>query len=394
MRILHLLDPSHCADEGLLACAAAHRSITSARHHTWIIGTQADEDRCWSHGLLTTDRVLPRRSLPLTRDPVVLAIRRLRGARERAGALTPDLIQCWSLDAMHIARAAFGTGPGSPARCAVIARPPIAPQRSHASDSDLATGREVLLAYDHATRTALAPLLSRHGNDAADRWLPTIRLISPPAFERGGPITMDRVALRASLALKPADIVISLLADPPSLADAHRLCFAIGVLRAVGHRTVLLLRRGARHDRRAVAYLTAHSRRWGMVIANLSLAQLAIAADLAVIDNIPNPDGTTFPTCGPVGASLALSIGLPIATFPGVLPHWPVLSVPSSSLGRLAVPISNYLENPQTRLDCAASARTFCDRARAARGFETTLAAVWREQLNVPSSDAAPTLIR
>ena len=394
MRILHLLDPAHCADEGLLACAASQRTITSAQHHTWIIGTQANEDRCWSYGILTTDRVSPRRSLPLTRDCVVLSLRRLRAARERAGAGAPDLIQCWSLDALHIARAVFGTGPGSPARCAVIARPPLAAQRSHASDSDLATGREVLLAYDHPTRHALAQLLSRDGPSAANRWLPTIRLIAPPAFEHGGPIALDRAALRLTLGLKPADTAIALLADPPSLGDAHRMCFALGVLRAVGHRTVLLLRRGARHDRRAAAYLGAHSRRWGLVIADLSLPQIATVADLAVIDNIPHPDGTTSPTCGPVGAALSLSMSLPIATFPGVLPHWPVLSAPSSSLGRIAIPISNYLENPQARTDSGASARGFCDRARAARGFETTLAAVWREQLNVPSAGPAAALIR
>lgn len=393
MRVLHLLDPAHCADEGLLACAASTRTITGAKHHAWIIGAEADELRCWSLGILTTDRVSPRTALPCTRDPTVLAIKRLRAARERAGAPAPDLIQCWSLDALHIARAVFGTGPGAPARCAVIARPPRAAPRSRPSNSDLATGREVLLAYDHSTRRALAPLLSRPGAATADRWLPAIRHIAPPAFDHGGPVALDQAALRNALGLDPRDIAIALLADPPSLADAQRACFALGVLRAVGHRTVLLLRRGARHDRRAAAYLAAHSRRWGLVMAELSLAQLTTAADLTIIDSIPTSIGPN-PTCGAVGASLALSAGLPIFTFPGVLPGWPVLAARSSSLGRIALPISNYLENLQIRLDFAAAARAFCDCSRAAGAFQSTLAAVWREQLNVPSSDVSPTLVR
>lgn len=394
MRVLHLLDPAHCADEGLLACAAAMRSIPAAQHHAWIVGSEADEQRCWALGILTTDRVPARRSIVPGCDPDIIGLGRLRAARERAGSPAPDLVQCWSLDGLHLARAIFGLGPGAPARCAVVARPPRAPQRSLPPDSDLATGREVLIAYDHPTRHALAPLLSRDGGSHADRWLPAIRSIAAPAFEPGGPITIDRAALRDSLGLKPGEIAIALLADPPSRADAHRISFALGVLRAVGHRTVLLLRRGATLERRAAAYVAAHSRRWGLTIADLSLPQLAIAADLAIIDDAPSPNGSTTPSCGPVAASLALCMALPIVTFPGVLPGWPVLAAPSSALGRLAVPISSYLENPQIRIDFAASARSFCDRTRAASSFQHTLAAIWREQLNVPSSDVAPTLVR
>lgn len=394
MRVLHLLDPADCADEGLLACAEAMCTIPGAQHHAWIVGSEADEQRCWSLGILTTDRVPPRRSLVPGRDPDIIGLRRLRVAREQAGSPTPDLVQCWSLEALHLARAVFGSGPGAPARCAVVARPPRTPQRSLPSDSDLATGREVLIAYDNPTRRALAPLLARDGASQADRWLPTIRLIDPPAFEPGGPVTLDRTALRHSLGLKPEEIVIALLADPPSRADAHRISFALGVLRAVGHRTVLLLRKGATLERRAAAYVAAHSRRWGLTIADLSLAQLAIAADIAIVDDAPSPDGTTTPTCGPVAAALATSMALPIITFPGVLPGWPGLAAPSTSLGRLAVPLSSYLENPRIRTDFAASARSFCDRARAAGSFQHTLAAIWREQLNVPSSDVSPALVR
>ena len=50
MRILHLLDPAICGDEGLIAChhlISSHARTTShispITHDTWILGTSADE---------------------------------------------------------------------------------------------------------------------------------------------------------------------------------------------------------------------------------------------------------------------------------------------------------------------------------------------------------------
>jgi hypothetical protein len=392
--VLHLLDPANCGDEGLLACAAAMRGMADVRHHAWIVGTEADERRCWSLGIITTDRVIPRRCAGPLRDETTTALRRLLAACRTHQSLDPELVQCWSLDALHLARRVFGTGAESPARCAVVARPPEAAQRSTPSDSDLATGREVIAAYDHATRRAVAPLMSGAGEDEAGRWLPTIRMLAAPAFEPGGPVAVDRAAVRRSLGVKPEETIVSLLADPPGAGDAQRMVFAMGVLNAIGHRTVSLVRSGARQDRRAAAYLAAHSRRWGLVLADLSLAEAIGASDVCVVDHVPDEHGIALPTCGPVGASLALAMGVPIVTFPGVLAGWPVLAARSASLGSVSGPIRELLENPRVRVEHAAGVRGWCDRARAAQGFERTLAAIWAEQLNVPSSPQTASYVR
>ena len=378
MRILHLLDPASCADEGLLACAAA--LAIDADHECWLIASGPDERRAWELGIHSTDRVTPRPRPMLIRDPTVAALKHLHAARP---ANAPDLIQCWSPGALHLARRVFGACPGAPARCAVALRPPTRRQLSTPADSDLATGREVAVAFDEPTRAALAPLLSRAGPADAARWRPTIRLLHPPAFAPGGPIALDRAALRASLNIAPSDTVVCLLADPPALGDAARMTFAAGVVLAAGHRTVSLIRRDTINDRRAARYTRAHSRRWGLILADLSLPELLGASDIALIDA---PSGV--PTCGPVAASLALSMAVPIVTFPGVLPGWPVLRAPSDALGRIAVPIVELLESPHLRADLAARARSWSDHARASNAFPETLAAIWREQLNIPAPSA------
>ncbi len=382
-----------CGDEGLLACAAS--LFIDASHECWLIATAAQERRAWDLGINTTERVTPRLRVRLIRDGTIAALKRLRDAR---ASWEPELIQCWSLDAMHLARRVFGCGPGAPARCAVVLRPPGigggggvgGAQRSAPADSDLATGREVLVAMDGPTRAAIAPLISRAGAIEAARWLATIRLVDPPCFAQGGPVAIDRAALRTSLGIQQGETVVSTLADPPSLGDANRMAFASGMAMATGHRTISLIRRGAKGDRRAVRYVRSHGHRWGLVVANLSLPEMLACSDMTVIDA---PDGV--PSCGPVAASLALSMAVPIVAFPGVLPGWPVLHGPSMSVGRLAVPIAQILESSQTRVEMAALARSWCDHARASKGFHGTLAAIWREQLNVPvSSVDVPHVVR
>lgn len=393
MRVLHLLDPAVCGDEGPLACATAvHATREGARdfsHHVWLIGRDSDERRCWSLGLLTTDRVHPRPCAFVGPDPTVRALRRLRAARAgRSPEWPPDLIQCWSLSGLRIARSVFGAGTGSPARCAVLLRPPERVPSS-ATDSGLATGREVIATIDESTRRAAATVLGGSRLHNADRWLPAIRLLAPPAFPPGGPASVDRAALRQMLGLHDSDVAIALLADPPDRADAQRLAFALGVVSAVGRRATLLVRSGSSSERRAAAYLLAHQRRWGMVAADLSLPELLGACDMAVIDASQNSGPNATPTCGPTAVSLAVSMGVPVVSPTPFFRGWPVLAAPSRSLGGLAAPIREYLENASVRTELAARRRAFCQRLRSDAGFSGVLHAIWREQLNL-SSPAPP----
>lgn len=376
MRILHLLDPAHCGDEGLLCAAGLMRGSGAypTHHEAWLLGGEHDERRAWSLGIPTTDRIHPR-----AHADALPGLRRLWAARRAASA--PDIVQCYSLHALRLARAVFGV-----ARVALITRPPLdARTFTPASDLELASGREVIAAFDEATRRSLAPLVGVGGHQDAARWLPTIRLLEPPAFGHGGPVAVDRAAIRESLGLDPADVAIAWLADPPAAIDAAHVAYSGAVLHATGHRAVSLVRRGARDERRAAAYLRTHARRWGMLLVDCSLPELLGAADVCVVET--SPAAATHPRltpCGPVAASLALSMGVPIAAARGTFlteagSDWPAQPAISGAPGRIAVPIAAILEVASLRIGLASAARAWCDRARALDAFGTTLYDLWAE---------------
>jgi hypothetical protein len=255
---------------------------------------------------------------------------------------------------------------------------------------DSATGRgETICALDPRTRRAIAPLIG--APDDALRWGPAIRLLEPPAFSPGGPIALDRADVRARLGLEPADVVLVLLADPPGAADAQAMMFAAGVLHALGHRVVCLIRRGARQERRAAAYLRAHAHRWGLILADLSLPELIAAGDVGVVDRVHLAAEADSPTCGPLAVGLALSMGLPIAAAPDLFladpsaagEAWPVRQALSRSPGRVAVPLADILESRALRVDLAAAGGGWCERALGRDGFRSALTGVWAEAAGV-----------
>lgn len=345
MRILHLLDPAHCGDEGLL-CAADLIERPGAEHECWLLGSERDERRAWSLGIPTTTRVHPR-----ARHGALSGLRRLWHDRRDHGG--PDVVQCYSPSALGLARSVFDV-----ARVAVLARPPLdARSLRRASDDD--PGREVIAAFDEPTRRSIGA-----GS----------RLVDPPAFGPGGPVAVDRRSLRASLGLAPTDIALAWLADPPGAIDAMHVAYCGGVLMAAGHRTVSLLRRGARQERRGAAYLRAHGRRWGMLLADCSLPELIGAADACVVDVSPGA------TCGPVAASLALSMGVPIGAARGTFltepgSEWPVQPAISGAPGRIAVPIAAILEVPSLRANLTSAGRAWGDRT----GFGRAMSDLWAE---------------
>jgi hypothetical protein len=379
MRILHLVDPATCGDEGILACAAAiapgPAPAYPTTHDVWIIGDEHAERRAWSLGISSTSRIHPRGATSGRRE-FLGGLRRLWSARRES--FVPHIVQCYSLDTFRAARACFG-GPASPARIAVLPRSPIGPARHQpASDLDLASGREVIATFDDADRHRLAPLIG-HPDDAA-RWLPTIRLLDPPAFQPGGPIELDRTTIRESLGLDPADVALAWLADPPAAIDAMHAAYSSGVLHAAGHGTVSLVRHGSRQERRSAAYIRTHSRRWGMLLVDLSLPELLAAADVCVIE----ADAQAASTCGPIAASLALSMNVPIAaglrTFATRSESpWPAQPAISPAPGRIAVPIAAILEVESLRVGLASAARAWSDAARARDGFRSTLHDLWAE---------------
>jgi len=395
MLIRHVLDPAACGDEGLLCCADAmgirEAEGTDIRHECVLIGDSAAERRAWGFDIRTTDRVTPRRIAG--RSPLLRSICRLDAARSSRSEQRPDIIQSWSLDAASLARSLYPSGPDAPARVAVIPRTPLdRPTRDAAPDSDLATGREIFAALDDTARGAIAPLISLAGSREADRWLPTIRSLEPPIFDRalGASVFPPRSETRAALGLAPNETVIGVLADPPRAADAERAMFTAGVLFAAGRRSTWLIRRGARHERRAAEYLRSHAHRWGMALADITLPELIAASDLCVIDAVPQHDGLPLATCGPTAIAVTLAAGIPVVASPGAASprdQMPIAFASIPALGRTAVPIALLLESSAARSDLAAAARTWVAQARARNGFASTLASIWLEAANIPSSE-------
>lgn len=382
MHILHLLDPAHCGDEGLLACHHLAQSVHDPadllpppRHECWLIGSHDDERRAWSFCIPTADRIHPRRF-----DGARVGLTRLLRARN----INPDIVHCWSLPTLLLARAAFGDDDSAPMRIAIFPNVPAGLEPGYASAIDGGErAREIVCTLDEPARQSLAPILGV--SLIENRWAPPLRLLEPPAFKPGGPLPTDREALRAALGLTPADSVVAALADPPDSLDAMNAAFAGGVLNAIGHRTVFLLRRGGHHERRGAAYTRAHGRRWGSILADLSLHELLAAADIAVVDHAHGSRG--LPACGPIAINLAISMGIPIASAPGLFTAlrassgqaWPIRIGNSAASGRIAVPLADLLGNPALRIQLAAEARTFADTARARNGFRTGIARLWEE---------------
>jgi hypothetical protein len=387
MHILHLLDPARCGDEGILACRASAAAASPddpsppQRHEFWIIGSAADERRARTLGICTSDRIHPR-----ARAGAGRALRTLIRTR----AVFPDIVQAWSLDALELARECFGDRDG-PARVAVISHtPPAGPSSPPADERTSRAAHEVICTFDRATCAWLAPA-------GTASWGPSINLLEAPAFPPGGPLAIERAALRNRLGLDGSDIAVAVLADPPGALDAAGAMFTAGVLHALGHRTVFLIRRGARHERRAAAYQRAHARRWGMLLCDLLLPELLAAADVALIERAA-PHGDS-PTCGPVALSLALSMGVPIASAPRIFTSsptswgspWPVRVGSSAAVGRSAVPLADLLGTAALRVEIASQARAWCERARARNGFQSSLSRIWSEMgsglgLPVPAS--------
>lgn len=388
MRVLHLADPKFCGEEGLLACAAAMR-IPGAEHEAWIVGDTDDERVAHRLGIAASDRV------PIRRGALGgwRGLARLADRRFSASGL-PDIVQCWSVSGLAAARRALGKR--IPPRVGVLTRP-LHPRTSVDS---YALSEATLAAVSMAVRSSHAEAASaRRGGRLLES---NIRLIEPPVFEHGGPLHVDRENVRRAMSLSTSDVAIGLLSSPPSDADLERLMFAVGLAYTMGHRLVAIARRGVGHQRRAVRHVRSHGRRWDLRLTEATIVEIAAASDVAVID--AHPTGAPGAgTCGPIALSLCAAMAVPVIAAGSAAPSdsWtelpPVVRARNDDRGQLAPAFAMVLEDPRLRAEFAAAQRSWSDRARAASGFEQTLAAIWRETANVPQRRAGlptPTLLQ
>jgi hypothetical protein len=370
-------------------------AIHGFAHAAWIIGDTRDERRAWALGVESTDRVTPFAHLPSS------AVRRVRHlAGERFGAAVggpPQIVCCYSLPALGLARAALGRR--RPWRLGILAGAPkdlgfsadVDRQAAYAMhDATVAT-------FSRALQNTLAPTASarRGGTYLRD----AIRLFDAPAsfnvIDRIDPSARDR--LRAALGLEPSDTVIALLADPPEHADAARVLFELGLCFTVGHRLIGLVRSGATRERRGARFVRDHGRRWDLLHADLSLAEQALACDIAIIGSagVRGPIGSA----GPIGAAVCAQLQRPLIIAPSAYPAGvdddlpPAIVATDDSRRAVAAALLKTLESDPLRAEIKYSQQAWGERAKAANRFAGTLAELWHELNDTPSegSPAAAT---
>lgn len=382
LRVLHLLDPRD-GDEPALACRAA-MGIEGVTHDLWLVTDSAGEERAVALGLGTTDRVPARPGLS---GATARAMRRLLENRyDDAGLPTPDLVHCWSVGMLGVARAAFGkrTIP----RCAVLTRTPLplpaAGRWLARRRIERALDDTTLLALDPTIREAWAPAASVGRGGV--RMLDNIRLCEPPT---GAPSGDPHARARARAALGIADdaLAVVLLADPPAAADALRFVFLVGLIHCAGIRVVALARSGHRGERRAARFVAGHSRRWGLVVSDRPITQLIDAADIAVWDTGEHG----VPSSGPTLIREAMARGVPVAA------AWRPMA--ERALGPLAPDCVAASDTPQLvagrihalasdaalRRRVAEDGRLFAAECVRRDLFRATLRALWEERANIPT---------
>lgn len=387
MRIVHLLDPEYCGEEGILACSRAI-TIPDIRHSVWIIGDSASERRVNALGITTPDRVNTRRDWLGRADPLACSrgVRKLAAARFSSDGV-PDIICCWSVQGLALARAAIGRR--RPWRVGVLTRPPIgdldAGSLRRTAEYGLHDATAVALSRSIADAYAGAVSVRRGGILLRDN----IREIEPPAFPHGGPADWHRNAVRTRLGLEESDVVLGLLADPAGAGDAVRLIFNVGLCYTMGRRLVGLVPKHASNTRRASRFVRAHGRRWGLCVADAPITDIIAASDLCAVDAAPQSHGIVT-SSGPTAISLAMAMGVPVVAMPrAVLRRGdefppPIPLAASDDPNRLTIPTLRLLEDAGKRAEVAAEQRAWCDRARARDDFRQTLGAVFRETANIP----------
>ncbi|MFN7020061.1 MAG: hypothetical protein ACK4WH_01875 [Phycisphaerales bacterium] len=384
MRVLHLLDLRQGDVEQITACRAALQ-IAEAQHHVIAIGSARGIAPALSLGLSPDDVITP------MGGPAELSARRLRrlvAARSSRGFAigSADLLQCWSVATLGLARLAFS---GGPRRVGALLRHPAHAPATLLSDArrSLALVGARLWCFDRSTRAGWAGAASLLRGDRFSEQ--QIRLLPPPASVRIEPA--DRAQLRARLGIREDQIAVGLVACPPRQADARRFAFVLGLLYTTGASVSGLVPRGVVNLARASRFVRLHGHGWGFQSSDLPLPTMLSACDLAVWDAPPDRPSDSG-TSGSVGLAIAMSLGLPtVATRHGVSEALlrkiaPELLARDATQNALADRLLSIIADPSRR--SAISADLQHAAAENTSAFRTDLFALWKEAANQPEDVA------
>lgn len=383
MHVLHLLNLRQDGDEPVLACRAA-LNVGDVEHRVIGLGSAADGDRAERLGVLIDDLVTPPGPAA---EFGARRLRRLLAERDGRGAIRPwaDLVQCWSMGTLGLARLIYGSR--TPPRAGALMRPPS--PRAGASSLGLARARyalhyATLFAFDRAVRAAWAgPASARRGGDLLEQ---NIRILQSP-HRSGDRLTEEsRERDRARLGFEREDVVVALLADPPPAADCQRFAFILGLMHTTGRRVAGLVPGGAGHLTRARRFVRLHGSAWGLRSCPIPMLDALNACDFAVWDAV-GAGGGQDGSCGVPMLRSAMAAGLPIAAgrhptseaalgsaCPGQLARDGSRNAIADSLARLLNDPALARQVSQANLAAAAT-----------RGsFEHDLLRLWQEMANVP----------
>lgn len=388
MRVLHLLDLRHGDVEQIVACCAALQ-IAEAEHHVVAIGSARGIAPALALGLAVDHVITP------TGGAAELSARRLRrliAARASRGAPigSADVLQCWSVETLGLARLAFSGGPRRVG--ALLGHPDHAP----ASLLNDVRHRHSLFGarlwcFDRSTRAAWAGAASfLRDNRFAEQ---EIRLLPPPSPACIEPT--DRAELRARLGIREDQFAVGLIASPPRRADARRFAFILGLLYTTGTNVSGLVPRGVANLARASRFVRLHGRGWGFQPCDLPLPAMLSACDLAVWDAPPDQPSDSG-TSGSVGLAIAMSLGVPtVATRHGVSEALlrnvaPDLLARDATQNALADRLLAIIADPTRRSTISADLRRAA--AENTSDFRADLFALWKEVVNQPEAvDGLPT---
>jgi hypothetical protein len=307
MRILHLIDhgvnrssgrAEAGGDAAMLACRSLIDHAPAHEHQVCLIGPTSVRATARAHGL-SDELHLP---APMGR-PILArwALRRLVADRGR-----PDLVQSWSPDALGLQQAAM---PRVPSAAVFFVHPDRTGNDAALSFRPSGLGaRWLARALERTSLVVLSETSKGAWKDsfAAIRSARVAPLPAAPIPAADSDGCGAKIGFRRDHGIADGDLVLLLLGQTSSQADAMRFMFLLDVLHVSCPGIVGLVSSGADQISRGLCFQARRRNSWRVFVSDRPLPDLLSAADLAVScgDRFSAMSGAAAPC-----ASAAVQIG-------------------------------------------------------------------------------------
>lgn len=278
MRILHLIDhngagPSDGSEAGgdaaLIACRSLVTQLPEHEHLVCLVGGSDIRAIARSHGLSDAIHIVA----PIGRP--TLAYRSLRRIVADRGC--PSLVQCWSVAVLSLHQAAIRDVPCA----AALLQHPIR-SSVHFEKTIRTVGPAAWWLSRSLRRTPLVVLSvesERAWHEAFEN-IQSVRVAPLPGAE-----TCDgasRETFRDHHGIEPNELVLLLLGQSPSEADAMRFMFLLDLLHVSSPGIVGLVSGGAGQIARGLRFQSRRKNSWRVFVSDRPMPDLLSVADVAV----------------------------------------------------------------------------------------------------------------